>query len=287
MVTLLLVSLAGFLAQLIDGAMGMAFGVVSTTILIAIGYNPAVASAVVNVAKIGTAISSGWAHVKYKNVDWHAMFKVGVPGSIGGFVGAVLLSNVDLSRALPWTSSILLILGLMILYRFTRTKIFGKKRRARARWLAPLGLVGGVVNATGGGGWGPVVTTTLTATNALTPRKAIGTTNTSELFVAIFTTVGFLFGLGYRQFPWQPLLALLIGGLLAAPLAAWLVKKAPQRIMGVIIGGLIVLLNVRQLLVAVDAPASISIVGYLAAIALWVYAVIVGIKMLSVDRLKE
>jgi uncharacterized membrane protein YfcA len=267
--------------------MGMAFGVVSTTILIAIGYNPAVASAVVNVAKIGTAISSGWAHVKYKNVDWHAMFKVGVPGSIGGFVGAVLLSNVDLSRALPWTSSILLILGLMILYRFTRTKIFGKKRRARARWLAPLGLVGGVVNATGGGGWGPVVTTTLTATNALTPRKAIGTTNTSELFVAIFTTVGFLFGLGYRQFPWQPLLALLIGGLLAAPLAAWLVKKAPQRIMGVIIGGLIVLLNVRQLLVAVDAPAAISIVGYLAAIALWVYAVIVGIKMLSVDRLKE
>jgi uncharacterized membrane protein YfcA len=151
---LLLVSVAGFLAQLVDGAMGMAFGITSTTLLIFLAYNPAAASAIVHLVEIVTSSISGASHIKFGNVDWHALVKVAVPGAIGAFVGAMLLSNIDLSAARPWTATVLLVLGALVLYRFTRSMILGKKRRARARWLAPLGLVGGFSDSTGGGGWG-------------------------------------------------------------------------------------------------------------------------------------
>ena len=284
MATLLLVSIAGFIAQMIDGAMGMAFGVISTTVLISLAYSPAAASAIVHFAKIATGVASGASHIKYGNVDWHATIKVAVPGGIGAFVGAIVLSNIDLRAAIPWTSSILLIMGIVVLYRFSRQTILGKKRRARARWLAPLGLVGGFVDSTGGGGWGPIVTTSLTASNALEPRKAIGSTNTAELVVAIASSLGFLVGLGAKQMPWAAVLALVIGGTLAAPVAAWLVKRAPQRILGVFVGGLIVMLNVRQLLVALEAPVTIQIICYLTTVFAWVSGIIQAIKLLPIDH---
>lgn len=284
MTTLLMVSVAGFIAQMIDGAMGMAFGVISTTVLISLAYSPAAASAIVHFAKIATGAASGAAHIKYGNVDWHATIKVAIPGGIGAFVGAIVLSNINLKSAIPWTSSILLIMGLVVLYRFSRSTILGKKRRARARWLAPLGLVGGFVDSTGGGGWGPIVTTSLTASNALEPRKAIGSTNTAELVVAIASSLGFLVGLGAKQMPWGAVLALVIGGTLAAPVAAWLVKNAPQRILGVFVGGLIVLLNVRQLLVSFDASLSIEVICYLVTVAGWGAGIIQAIRLLPVDH---
>lgn len=284
MATLLLVSIAGFIAQMIDGAMGMAFGVISTTVLISLAYSPAAASAIVHFAKIATGAASGAAHIKYGNVDWHATIKVAVPGGVGAFVGAIVLSNIDLRAAIPWTSSILLIMGIVVLYRFSRQTILGKKRRARARWLAPLGLVGGFVDSTGGGGWGPIVTTSLTASNALEPRKAIGSTNTAELVVAIASSLGFLVGLGAKQMPWAAVLALVIGGTLAAPVAAWLVKRAPQRILGVFVGGLIVMLNVRQLLVALEAPVTIQIICYLTAAIAWGAGIIQAIRLLPIDH---
>jgi uncharacterized membrane protein YfcA len=245
----LLVSIAGFIAQLIDGSMGMAFGVVSTTVLILLAYNPAVASAIVHFSEIVTSLISGLAHIKAGNVDWQALLKVAIPGAIGSFLGAIFLSSIDFSAARPWTAAILSLLGFLILFRFTRVVIFGKKRLARARWLAPLGLLGGFVDSTGGGGWGPVVTTSLTASNALEPRKAIGTTNTAEFIIAVSASVGFVFGLGATSIPWDAVLALIIGGALAAPIAAWLVSKAPQRILGVLVGNVIVGLNLRQLVV--------------------------------------
>jgi uncharacterized membrane protein YfcA len=287
MTTLLLVSIAGFIAQMIDGAMGMAFGVISTTVLISLAYSPAAASAIVHFAKIATGAASGAAHIKYGNVDWHATIKVAVPGGVGAFVGAIVLSNIDLRAAIPWTSSILLIMGIVVLYRFSRQTILGKKRRARARWLAPLGLVGGFVDSTGGGGWGPIVTTSLTASNALEPRKAIGSTNTAELVVAIASSLGFLVGLGAKQMPWAAVLALVIGGTLAAPVAAWLVKRAPQRILGVFVGGLIVILNVRQLLVALEAPVMIQIICYLTAAIAWGAGIIQAIRLLPVDHVSH
>jgi uncharacterized membrane protein YfcA len=282
--TLLLVSAAGFIAQMIDGAMGMAFGVISTTVLISLAYSPASASAIVHFAKIATGAASGAAHIKYGNVDWHATIKVAIPGGVGAFVGAIVLSNIDLRAAIPWTSSILLIMGLVVLYRFSRATILGRKRRARARWLAPLGLVGGFVDSTGGGGWGPIVTTSLTASNALEPRKAIGSTNTAELVVAVASSLGFLIGLGAKELPWTAILALVVGGTLAAPVAAWLVKNAPQRILGVFVGGLIVLLNVRQLLVVFEADLIFSIVGYASVITIWIAGLVRAFRLLPADH---
>jgi uncharacterized membrane protein YfcA len=220
-----------------------------------VSSTPAIASATVHLAEIGTSFASGLSHIRYKNVDWHALLKVGVPGALGALIGAIVLSSVDLNQAKPWTASILLALGLVLIYRFTRPAILGVTRRARARWLGPLGLVGGLVDSTGGGGWGPIVTTSLTASNALEPRKAIGTTNTAEFLVSVSASVGFLIGLGYSNIPWQEVFALLLGGLLAAPLAAWLVSKAPRRIMGVLVGAVVVLLNLFSLLLIFEVSS--------------------------------
>jgi uncharacterized membrane protein YfcA len=284
---LLLVSVAGFLAQLVDGAMGMAFGVTSTSLLLFLAYSPAAASAVVHLAEIATSSISGISHIRFKNVDWHALVKVAVPGSIGAFVGAVLLSNIDLSASRPWTATVLLALGALILYRFTRTSILGKKRRARARWLAPLGLVGGFVDSTGGGGWGPMVTTSLTASNALEPRKAIGTTNTAEFAISIAASIGFLLGLGAEQIPWDAVLALLIGGVIAAPIAAWLVSKAPQRLLGILVGNLIIFLNVRQLVISLETPEAISFIAFGAVALVAIAAFVVGMRHLKSDQIAE
>jgi uncharacterized membrane protein YfcA len=271
---LLLVSVAGFLAQLVDGAMGMAFGITSTTLLIFLAYNPAAASAIVHLVEIATSSISGISHIKFGNVDWHALVKVAVPGAVGAFIGAILLSSVDLSSARPWTASILLVLGGLVLYRFTRPIILGKKRRARARWLAPLGLVGGFVDSTGGGGWGPVVTTSLTASNALEPRKAIGTTNTAEFVIAIAASIGFMIGLGAEQIPWDAVIALLIGGALAAPIAAWLVSKAPQRLLGILVGNLIIALNIRQLSISLELPPVAAISAYVIVAIMFIFTVV-------------
>jgi uncharacterized membrane protein YfcA len=199
----------------------------------------------------------------------------------------MILSNVDLSAARPWTASVLFILGALVLYRFTRPIILGKKRRARARWLAPLGLVGGFIDATGGGGWGPVVTTSLTASNALAPRKAIGTTNTAEFVIAIAASIGFIIGIGAEEIPWDAVLALGIGGALAAPIAAWLVSKAPQRLLGIMVGNLIIALNVRQLNISFEVAEPFAIAGYVAAVALFIGTLIYGIKLLKTDRLPK
>jgi uncharacterized membrane protein YfcA len=284
---LLLVSVAGFFAQLVDGAMGMAFGITSTTLLIFLAYNPAAASAIVHLVEIVTSSISGASHIKFGNVDWHALVKVAVPGAIGAFIGAVLLSSVDLSAARPWTATVLFILGALVLFRFTRPIILGKKRRARARWLAPLGLAGGFIDATGGGGWGPVVTTSLTASNALEPRKAIGTTNTAEFVIAVAASVGFLIGIGPSNIEWEAVIALGIGGALAAPIAAWLVSKAPQRLLGILVGNLIIALNVRQLSISFELAPALAITAYATAAALFITTLIYGIKLLKTDRLPK
>jgi uncharacterized membrane protein YfcA len=244
---LLLVSVAGFMAQLIDGSMGMAFGVSATSLLLLLAYSPAAASAIVHLAEVATTAVSGLSHIKFGNVHWPTLLKIAVPGSLGAFVGAMLLSNLDLSAARPWTSGILLVLGLVIVVRFIKKRRERAPRRGRKRWLVPLGLVGGFVDSTGGGGWGPVVTTSLTVSSVLEPRKAIGTTNTAEFVVALSASVGFLLGLGSSAIPWDAVVALLIGGVFAAPIAAWLVTRVPQQLLGLVVGFLIVFLNTRQL----------------------------------------
>jgi uncharacterized membrane protein YfcA len=250
MPTLVLVALVGLGAQLVDGSLGMAYGVTSTTLLLAVGTNPAAASATVHLAEIGTTLASGFSHWRFGNVDWAVVAKVGIPGAVGAFAGATFLSWLSTELAAPVMSLVLLTLGLYVLGRFTfqglRSENLGKP--LRKRFLTPLGLVAGFVDATGGGGWGPVGTPTILASGRLEPRKVIGSIDTSEFLVAVAASLGFLLALGSQGIDLAWAGALLAGGLVAAPIAAWLVRHIPPRVLGSAVGGVIVLTNSRTLL---------------------------------------
>ncbi|MGL4743766.1 MAG: sulfite exporter TauE/SafE family protein, partial [Dermatophilaceae bacterium] len=211
---LVLLALVGLGAQLVDGSLGMAYGVTSTTLLLAIGTNPAAASATVHLAEIGTTLASGAAHWKFGNVDWKVVLRIGIPGAVGAFAGATFLASLDTSVAAPVMSLVLLTLGIYILVRFTvkglrRDRIGSPLRR---RFLGPLGLFAGFVDATGGGGWGPVGTPAILASGRLEPRKVIGSIDTSEFLVAIAASLGFLVALGSQGIDVAWVVALLLGG---------------------------------------------------------------------------
>ncbi|MEV0598347.1 sulfite exporter TauE/SafE family protein [Streptomyces sp. NPDC050315] len=248
--TLILLALAGLGAQLVDGSLGMAYGVTSTTLLLAVGTNPAAASATVHLAEIGTTLASGAAHWRFGNVDWRVVLKIGIPGAVGAFAGATFLSALSTELAEPVMALLLLGLGLYVLTRFTLAGLptGNLDKPLRKRFLSPLGLVAGFLDATGGGGWGPVGTPAILASGRLEPRKVIGSIDTSEFLVAVAASVGFFVGLGSEGVNWLWAVALLAGGLVAAPIAAWLVRHVPPRILGSAVGGLIVLTNIRTLL---------------------------------------
>jgi uncharacterized membrane protein YfcA len=282
MQALILLALVGLGAQLVDGSLGMAYGVTSTTLLLAIGTNPATASATVHLAEIGTTLMSGLSHWKFGNVDWKVVLKVGVPGSVGAFAGATFLSRLSTEAAKPITSLLLLGLGVYILARFTAFALppVRHDEPLRKRFLAPLGIVAGFVDSTGGGGWGPVGTPALLASGRMEPRKVIGSIDTSEFLVAIAASLGFLFSLGSQGVTWSWVLALLIGGLIAAPVAAWLVRHIPPRVLGSAVGGLIVLTNARTLLrsdwvVANGTQEGVALAGIT---AIWVAALAYSIR---------
>jgi uncharacterized membrane protein YfcA len=248
---LVLFGLVGVLAQLVDGALGMAYGLTSTTLLVAVGTAPAAASATVHLAELGTTFVSGVSHWRFGNVDWRTVRLMTFPGALGAFCGAVLLSSVDGDTAKPWVAGILSVLGVYVLFRFLG-KVRGPRPRAghplAARLLAPLGLGAGFLDAVGGGGWGPVGTPTLLASGRMEPRKVVGSVDTGEFLVALGASLGFLFSLTWRQVPLTMVLLLLAGGLVAAPVAAWLVKHLPPRRLGVIVGAGILLTNARTLM---------------------------------------
>ncbi len=277
MQSLVLLALVGLGAQLVDGSLGMAYGVTSTTLLLAVGTNPAAASATVHLAEIGTTLASGVSHWRFGNVDWSVVRRIALPGAIGAFAGATFLSWLSTEVAEPVMSVLLLGLGLYVLVRFTvrglRTTHLGQP--LRRRFLAPLGLVAGFMDATGGGGWGPVGTPAILASGRLEPRKVVGSIDTSEFVIAVAASVGFLVGLGTAGINLSWALALLAGGLVAAPIAAWLVRHVPPRVLGSLVGGFIVLTNTRTILrsdfVSVTAPGSTAI--YAAVVLVWVSAV--------------
>lgn len=289
--TLILLALVGLGAQLVDGSLGMAYGVTSTTLLLAIGTNPAAASATVHLAEIGTTLASGAAHWRFGNVDWKVVARVGIPGAVGAFVGATFLSWLAVELAQPVMSTILLGLGIYVLLRFTVQGLPTRSERPlRRRFLVPLGLVGGFMDATGGGGWGPVGTPALLASGRMEPRKVIGTIDTSEFFVAVAASIGFFFGLSGVGIDWSWALALLIGGLIAAPIAAWLVRHVPPRILGSLVGGLIVLTNSRTLLRSdwIAAPAPVAWTVYVIIVLVWAGAVAWSVRAhLAASRLEK
>jgi uncharacterized protein len=289
--TLILLALAGLGAQLVDGSLGMAYGVTSTTLLLAIGTNPAAASATVHFAEIGTTLASGTAHWRFGNVDWKVVAKIGIPGAVGAFAGATFLSSLSTEMAEPVMAIVLLGIGVYLLSRFT---FFGLPKGRiglplRKRFLSPLGLVAGFMDATGGGGWGPVGTPAILASGRMEPRKVIGSIDTSEFLVAVAASLGFLVGLGSEGVKWSWALALLIGGLVAAPIAAWLVRHVPPRVLGAAVGGLIVLTNIRTLLRSdwIGAGDAVLWTVYAIVYAVWAGALAIAVRAHLRDRAEE
>ncbi|CCK30308.1 UPF0721 transmembrane protein [Streptomyces davaonensis JCM 4913] len=286
--TLILLALAGLGAQLVDGSLGMAYGVTSTTLLLAMGTNPAAASATVHLAEIGTTLMSGAAHWRFGNVDWKVVAKIGVPGAVGSFLGATVLSRLSTEVAEPLMSLILLTLGVYVMSRFTFRGLpkgqLGKP--LRKRFLSPLGLVAGFLDATGGGGWGPVGTPALLASGRMEPRKVIGSIDTSEFLVAVAASLGFLLSLGSQGIDFVWVLAFLLGGLIAAPIAAWLVRLVPPRVLGSAVGGVIVVTNVRTLLHTGWTTVPTTPV-YVALFALWAAALTHSIRAHRAERVLE
>ncbi|EPZ37409.1 hypothetical protein C289_2564 [Anoxybacillus ayderensis] len=251
--------IVGFIAQLIDGSLGMGYGVTSTTLLLAFGIAPAVASASVHLAEVVTTAASGVSHIKFGNVDRDMVIKLIIPGSLGAFVGACFLSNLPGDFIKPYISLFLLALGFYIMYRFlflSPRQDQQPPRKFSNKQLVPLGLVAGFLDATGGGGWGPISTPVLLANKGMEARKVVGTVDTSEFAVALSATIGFVISLGWEQFNWFWVGTLMLGGIIAAPIAAWLVRKMPSHLLGVLVGGFIILTNVRTLLHAWETPGN-------------------------------
>lgn len=261
-------ALAGIVAQLVDGALGMGYGVTATTALLAGGTAPAAASATVHLAKVGTGIASGLAHWRFGNVSWRLVALLGVPGAAGAFVGATVLSNLDGDAARPVVSTVLMVLGVVVIARFA----FGRRpepapeSRLRARSMGPLGAVGGFVDAVGGGGWGPVTTPTLLTFGRVEPHRVVGSVSAAEVLVAFAASVAFLTSAQTIDFG---LVAVLVGaGVAVAPLAAWLVRRLHAEVSGTLVGAAVVLVNTGPVLDAAgvgDAVRPVVLVALVAA----------------------
>ncbi len=241
----LLYVLVGFVAQLIDGALGMAYGVSSNTFLLSFGIPPAAASASVHMSEVVTTGISGFSHWKLGNVDWKLVRRLLIPGVIGGVIGAYLLTSIDGNIIKPYIAVYLLIMGGVIIYKAFTIKLRKKPDEYHGPRISLLGLFGGFCDAIGGGGWGPVVTSTLVA-RGKHPRLTIGSVNFSEFFVTLAESVTFVITLSFSRY-WQVIVGLLIGGAIAAPIAAKLAQKIPVKALMIFVGILIIVLSTRTL----------------------------------------
>jgi hypothetical protein len=242
-VPFLLLVLVGFIAQIIDGSLGMAYGVSANSFLLTVGLSPAIASSSVHAAEVVTTLISGLSHLKFGNIDKRMVLRLLLPGVIGGGLGAYILTTIDGNLIKPWISIYLLVMGIRILWKaFHPTP--EHDREPKTGLLVALGLAGGSLDAIGGGGWGPVVTSTLISTGH-SPRKTIGSVNFSEFFVTLTESIVFILTIGLTH--WKVILGLLLGGVIAAPLGAFVTKKLPHKAIMIIVGVLIIFLQLRTL----------------------------------------
>ncbi|MEB2491673.1 sulfite exporter TauE/SafE family protein [Peribacillus frigoritolerans] len=278
---LIIFAFIGFLAQLIDGSLGMAYGVTSTSLLLTFGIAPAVASASVHLSEVVTTAASGISHMKFGNVDRQALLKLIIPGSIGAFAGACFLSNLPGNVVKPYISIFLLILGVYVLFRFliiSKTRNEGKSINISRRKSIVLGLIAGFADATGGGGWGPITTPVLLSQKGVPARKVVGTVDTSEFAIAVSATLGFLIALGWQEVNWFWVIALMAGGIIAAPIAAWIVTKLPSYLLGVLVGGFIILTNARTLINTWTFLNQWSLVIYMLILIGWIVSLVYAIR---------
>ena len=223
--------LIGFAAQLVDGALGMAFGVICNTLLVAVlGVPPATASARIHVVEIFTTGASGLSHLFHRNIDWPLFWRLLIPGVIGGVLGAYVLSSLHADVVKPFVLGYLALIGVWLLVR----GLLYPPKIAKPKIVAPLAVVGGFLDAAGGGGWGPVVTSNLLVQGG-EPRKVVGTVNSVEFFLAVSVSIAFIWNLGFSEIL-GPTLGLIIGGVAAAPLGAMMAKRFSPKVMLVMVG---------------------------------------------------
>lgn len=251
METFVLFMLVGLLAQAVDGALGMAYGVISSSVLLAVGVPPATASASVHGAEVFTTAASAGSHVWHRNVEWRLFVPLAIAGVVGGALGAYVLAGIDGNAIKPFIVGYLAIIGVYILWRAGNDI---KPRRIRPAFvMAPLGVVGGFFDAIGGGGWGPTVSSTLVGAGQ-EPRRAIGTVNTAEFFLTVAISATFVWSLTTGH--WREadelrnhltaVAGLVAGGLIAAPFAGLIAKKVPARALTYAVGGLLICLSIFQ-----------------------------------------
>lgn len=236
----------GFVAQMIDGAIGMAYGVTTSSVLLGMGVPPATASACVHAAETFTTGASGLAHWKLGNVDRRLLWRLAVPGMIGGAIGAYALSEFPGDTLKPFVSAYLLLLGLVIIWKALARKPLAAPA---PRSVAPLGFFGGLLDAIGGGGWGPIVTSSLLGQGA-TPRYAIGSVNLAEFFVTLTISTTFFLTVGLSL--WPIIAGLIVGGVIAAPFAALAAKHVPAKVLMLVVGCVVVLLSVRTIYITLQ-----------------------------------
>ncbi|WP_422746586.1 sulfite exporter TauE/SafE family protein [Mycobacterium sp. WMMD1722] len=288
--SLIIFTLVGVGAQLVDGALGMAFGVTASTLLVLSGVASAQASAAVHLAEVGTTFASGLSHWKFKNIDWHIVAKLGIPGAIGAFAGATVLSSLSTEHAAPLMAAILLCIGVYVLLRFSLRnppEVKVGETKHTAKFLAPLGLFGGFIDASGGGGWGPVTTSTLLSSGKTAPRTVIGSVSASEFLVALSASLGFLIGLRDQFFDnLLVVVGLALGGVIAAPIAAWLVSRISPALLGTAVGGVVVLTNSQKLVdyFAIGVPWSSLIYG--AIVVAWAVFVVIAWRTSKARRVE-
>lgn len=270
---LVILAVVGLIAQLVDGSLGMAYGVTSTTLLLTVGIAPAAASAAVHLSEVGTTLASGASHWRFGNVDWSKVWWMAIPGGVGAFFGAVVLSSISAEAAQPIVAIFLFSLGVYILIRFSfRVSNLVTEKPISRKLLSPLGLGAGFLDAAGGGGWGPISTPTLLSSGRMKPRKVVGTVDTSEFVVALCASAGFLVSLSFAEIPLGIVAALLIGGVVAAPIAAWFVRYLHPRVLGTAVAGVILLTNARTFLRAVGVDPAFNYFVYAAILAIWLVA---------------
>jgi uncharacterized protein len=239
----ILFAVVGFVAQMVDGAIGMAYGISASTALLSMGVPPATASACVHAAETFTTAASGAAHWRLGNIDKKLLARLVLPGMAGGAIGAYALSSLPGDALKPYIAVYLLLLGVFIVWKAVGQK--EKREGVEPKAVAPLGLFGGFLDAIGGGGWGPLVTSSLLG-QGTTPRYAIGTVNLAEFFVTLTISTTFFLTVGLDL--WPIISGLILGGIIAAPFAAYATKHIPDKVLMIMVGTVVVLLSLRTLL---------------------------------------
>ena len=234
---------AGFIAQMIDGVLGMGYGVSATSLLLSFGVPAAVSSASVHTAEVAASSFSALAHYRLGNVAWDVAKRLMIPGIVGAIIGAYILTSIPGDRIRPFIAIYLLVMGVSILLKAFRPRTAGPRKTP----LEPLGFIGGMLDAIGGGGWGPIVVATMLARGG-EPRKTIGSANFAEFFVTVAAAITFLLTLGLAG--WKPIVGLAIGGVIAAPIAARVVHRVPTKPLLIAVGVLVVLLSIRTIVLA-------------------------------------